>query len=145
MTAAQRFWSKVQKTEDCWIWTGAKMPSGHGVFRGEEKNYTAYRWAWEEKYGPVPDGLVLDHIVCDNPPCVNPDHLKVSTIGANVLRGNSPAAHHARKTHCVHGHPFEGENLSVIVFNGKPRRVCRTCARNRARAASYAKRMARQP
>lgn len=140
MTIEERFWMKVQKTDGCWIWTGAAQPSGHGVFRDEnKKTASAYRWLWERERGPVPAGLVLDHIVCDNPRCVNPDHLKTATIGENVLRGQSESAKHARKTHCKRGHELSGDNLRInyrAPRGGKIERVCRTCERERRRKAT---------
>lgn len=135
MTTEERFWAKVNKTATCWEWTGAKGPQGHGVFRTEDgKTMSAYRWLWEKVNGPVPAGLVLDHIACDNPPCVNPAHLKPATIGENVLRGLSTAANHARQTHCLRGHPLSGDNLKIIIRhtrNGGEERVCRECTRIR--------------
>jgi hypothetical protein len=80
--------------------------------------------------GPVPDGLVLDHFACDNPPCVNPSHLRPVTHWENSSRGNSPAAVNARKTHCKNGHEFTPENTGTLHGYG---RWCRECDRESSR------------
>lgn len=81
----ERFWSKVQKTEGCWIWKGGRHAKGYGIVRakllGENK---AHRASYRMVFGDIPDGLhVLHH--CDNPPCVRPDHLFLGTNYDNVL------------------------------------------------------------
>jgi len=79
---ADRFWAKVNKTEDCWIWTGAKHKFGYGRFTIEHrKTTTAHRMAWILTYGET-DLHVLHK--CDNPPCVRPDHLFVGTHTDNM-------------------------------------------------------------
>ncbi|MDP9192333.1 MAG: hypothetical protein M3P06_11600 [Acidobacteriota bacterium] len=67
-----------------------------------------------------------------NRACVRPDHLEVVTHKENNLRGHSFAARNARKTHCKHGHPFEGDNLHLTPTGG---RRCVTCMRRRSEAA----------
>jgi len=69
------FWSKVEKSSDCWEWRGArKTPGGYGHFRYKGKTLKAHRFAWEAIYGPIPPGIHILH-KCDNPGCVNPGHL----------------------------------------------------------------------
>lgn len=83
---AERFWPRVRKTEACWIWEGARTTSGYGVIgRGKrgEGTIPTHRLAWEFTYGPVPAGHYLLHS-CDNPPCCNPDHLRLGTAAENV-------------------------------------------------------------
>jgi hypothetical protein len=70
----QRFWSKVDKSGDCWLWTGCTFVRGDGVFRMGGKNYHAARLAYEWTYGPIPAGMLVCHR-CDTPACCRPDHL----------------------------------------------------------------------
>ena len=113
LTATERFWRHVQTSDDCWIWTGHRNVQGYGVFNlrpeGGGRHYKqtpAHRFAYELLIGPIPNGLVLDHIECDTRACVNPGHTIPTTNEANMLRGNI----NAKKTHCDHGHPFSEEN-----------------------------------
>lgn len=82
---AVRFWDKVQKTDDCWIWTGARKGDGYGVMGWKGSNGTprANRISWELHYGPIPHGQVVAHR-CDNPPCVRPDHLFLTDMKGNI-------------------------------------------------------------
>jgi hypothetical protein len=85
-TAAQRFWAKVDKSGDCWIWTGTCKELGYGQFHYQGKTRTAHRVAWLLTHGPIPaeTPCVLHH--CDNPPCVRPEpgHLFLGTLGDNA-------------------------------------------------------------
>jgi hypothetical protein len=115
----------------CWLWTGYRYPTGYGKFSvGLEQGY-AHIWSFRLHIGPVPDGKELDHL-CRNPSCVNPNHLEPVTHRENVLRGEGPAAANARKTHCIHGHPFD-EGNTYRLPSGAVGRDCRIC-RNEAAA-----------
>lgn len=84
--------AKVDVTADgCWAWKGAKTPTGYGVVSIERRARKAHRYSYLHLVGPVPDGLVLDHL-CRNRACVNPAHMEPVTQRTNVLRGNSPSA-----------------------------------------------------
>lgn len=118
-----RFWSKVHKTDGCWYWMAGRTPLGYGVFSTAGSKF-AHRVAYELANGPIPEGLVLDHL-CRVPSCVRPDHLEAVTRRENNLRGTSPMAVHAQKTHCPAGHEYAGDNL---IISGKSRK-CRICVR----------------
>lgn len=80
-------------------------PNGNGYYRLRSTNKYAHRTAYEKAHGPIPDGLVIDHL-CRNTACCNPDHLEAVTQRVNVLRADSVVARNARKDACDEGHPF---------------------------------------
>jgi len=84
-----RFWTKVDKTGECWEWRGKKR-KGRGlsyglICRGGVNGYFLYahRVAWELTYGTIPAGMVVRH-TCDNPACVRPEHLRLGTQLDNI-------------------------------------------------------------
>ncbi len=77
------FWRKVQKSNACWLWTGSVNSEGYGQIRQHRRLLLAHRLAYEECNGPVPAGLMVLHR-CDNPRCVNPDHLFVGNNSDNM-------------------------------------------------------------
>ena len=134
--ALDRFAEKVALTESgCIEWIGGLNGAGYGQFYvGRKANPStgkgyAHRWSYDYHVGPIPKGRELDHL-CRNPTCVNPGHLEPVTRRENVLRGNAPAAQHAKKTHCPAGHEYSGDNL--YVHPTKRMRFCRACGRARA-------------
>lgn len=80
---AERLWARVDKSGDCWIWTGGTSDHGYGAIWNNGKVASAHRVAFELENGPIPDGLFIDHI-CHNPPCVNPQHLRLATNKQNM-------------------------------------------------------------
>lgn len=140
VTDAERIFAQVDFGL-CWEWTGYVMSpetpgKGHGRVRVDGRKVLVHRWVWEHLVGPIPAHLELDHL-CRNNRCCNPDHLEPVTHRVNVLRGNAPAAHHARQTHCGQGHEFTPENTKT---DSRGNRCCRTC--NRGWQRNYAQRQA---
>lgn len=110
----------VDATSGCWLWTAARQ-NGYGVIKVKGRFRGAHRVSYEMHRGPIPDGLVIDHL-CRTPHCVNPDHLEPVTIGENIRRGEN---HYRRATHCKRGHEFTPGN-TLMLANGS--RACRQCA-----------------
>lgn len=138
LTAEERFWSHVEKTDTCWLWMSA-MVNGYGRFKAERQT-SAHRFAYELIVGPIPDGLELDHL-CRVRNCVNPDHLEPVTHAENMARANPylvDSNHHAAKTHCKWGHEFTLEN----TYRRGHGRVCRACKRAEAKRRWAERRLA---
>jgi hypothetical protein len=90
----QRFWLKVQVLPDgqCWLWRGARDVDGYGFFWDGAANRRAHRYSYALKsWDAFVDGHVLHS--CDNPSCVNPDHLRLGTHGDNIRDRNAKGRH----------------------------------------------------
>ena len=124
-------WSRIDKSGDCWEWTGPKDRKGYG--RAGRRG-SAHRVVYELVVGPIPDNLQLDHL-CRNHGCCRPDHCEPVPCRENLMRGKTLAAANAAKTHCSRGHEYTTENTEEY----RGRRKCRTCRAAESRAA-YLKR-----
>ena len=123
----ERFEAAVIRTPGgCWEWSGAHDDSGYarlGVRRdGRKTTLGAHRLAYELYVGPIPEGLVIDHL-CRNPGCVNPDHLEAVTQLENFMRGQHLSAVTARENKCQRGHEFTPENTIIVV------KRCKACVK----------------
>lgn len=76
-------WSKVEKTPGCWIWMGMRAKAGYGYISAQSKTYMVHRLSYEEHYGLISEGMVIDHL-CGVKRCVNPQHLEAVVPGENA-------------------------------------------------------------
>lgn len=135
--------------EKCWYdpetgcieWMGA-LSLGYGsIGVGGHGSTVAGRIAYTWTYGPIPEGLQLDHL-CRNRACVNPEHLEAVTQQENIRRGEMGRGRpRPRKTRCKRGHAFTPENTGIALDRRRwlVHRYCRTCTRprNRLRMARW--------
>lgn len=129
----QRFFKNVGKrsNDECWEWRGGRDQNGYGII-GKGKRHSgrwqAHRLSWTLYNGPIPMGLVLDHICC-NPPCVNPAHLRVCTQYENIMYSKCITALNAGKSECIHGHSFADAYIITNRTTGQQSRKCRVCTK----------------
>lgn len=137
-TVVIRLWARLlpDRETGCLLWTGSQTNTGYGHMHVGNATRMTHRVAYELLVGPIPEGLVLDHL-CRRPLCANPAHLQAVTMAENVRRGNGPAAAGARmraKTHCPAGHEYDAANTYVRPDGrGRTCRQCNLTASNRYR------------
>lgn len=122
-TIDERFWNKVNKTEYCWLWTGAINHKGYGLFWSPNTK-VAHRYSYENNIGIIPEGYQIDHL-CKVRNCVRPDHLEAVTPKENNKRSGCWEVNKS-KTHCPRGHEYTQENTYIQSKGG---RVCKECSR----------------
>lgn len=134
----ERFQAMLRpQTNGCILWGGSVRADGYATFTvgstldGTRRTIYVHRFAYEQAKGPVPAGLVLDHL-CRKPSCVNPDHLEAVPQRTNILRGEAIHATNAAKTHCDQGHPFDEANTRITKEGWRDCRRCGIVNRQRA-------------
>lgn len=138
----ERFFAKVEKTDTCWNWTGARTARrperpqapakpGYGSININGRPFYAHRASWLMHNGPLIPGLVIDHL-CENTLCVNPEHLQQVTNQENSMRSPRHSVNHGgyhKKTHCKYGHDRQGAPG-----------VCPTCYKNARKPKTHCNR-----
>lgn len=125
----ERFANKFTASGGCWEWFAASNQDGYGCFRFKGKTYSAHSFIYQVLKGILAENLVVDHS-CNNPKCVNPEHLKAMTQRENILKSTGIAAIRARQTVCKYGHEF---STPKWLKNSTSRRYCNTCHKLRER------------
>jgi hypothetical protein len=132
-TTLEQFNAKIihEPNTGCWLWTRSWCTKdGYGKICGfgDGSSQLAHRWSYEHFKGPIPEGLVIDHL-CRTPACVNPDHLEAVTQQVNVLRGVAPSALANARGTCTRGHPSLHRSASgytkCLVCDGLRRGIVR--------------------
>lgn len=109
----------------CWIPLNKPDTSGYVRISWGGRLVYLHRFVYAVYVGQ-PEGT-LDHL-CRNRACCNPAHMEAVTNKVNILRGEAPTAHNARKTHCIRGHEFNEQNTYHCQNpDGTVRRICRRC------------------
>jgi predicted RNA-binding Zn-ribbon protein involved in translation (DUF1610 family) len=127
----ERFWDKVRITKfgrwKCWVWTAHCINTGYGQTSRSGKLMLAHRWSYETFVGPLDPELVVHHR-CENPPCVNPRHLKQVTSVKNVS--------YSKPSHtgvCQSGrHVWNAEQRECVkckLENNKKKKSCPKCGK----------------
>lgn len=114
----------VGDEENCWHWLGFTN-RGYGYVKLQGESRRAHRVLYEEYEGPI---IGMLHHDCENPGCVNPNHLRDVTAQEHVAI--HPRVYQSGKTHCPQGHAYDEENTYVDATG---RRHCRECGREAAK------------
>jgi hypothetical protein len=131
-TLEEYFWTRVQKGDGCWLWTGSKDTFGYGRIQlsRDGKRFTASRASWIIHNGDIASSKLQVCHKCDVPACVNPDHLFLGTAKDNLSdasrkgRMSVPGkAWRRNMTHCNNGHLFDEDN----TYRWGTYRYCRIC------------------
>lgn len=89
-TPAEAFAARTQPEGECVVWTGSGK-NGYGQIWDGKRLVMAHRWAWEQAYGPIPDGMFVDHR-CWNRACVSVSHLRLATRAQNQWNRSGAAS-----------------------------------------------------
>lgn len=145
---SERFWSKVQRTDSCWLWTGGTNGvngrRGYGQLgiqtkEGKQTKVAAHRLSYKMFVGEIPHGKEIDHL-CNNTICVNPKHLRIVSHKENLRRSDLViSTANSKKTRCKFGHHFDHKNTYVPARlpNSRYCRACDAARKRRRRRADF--------
>lgn len=112
---SERIVNESEMRDGCRVWLGYTVPRGYGyVYEGGKLVYV-HRWAYEQEHGPIPKGMVIDHI-CHNPSCVEVTHLRLATYSQNNAHKSGAMPGSATGVRNVHPH---GPGYSVTIKKDK--------------------------
>lgn len=139
-SVVQRFWSRVERGQDCWLWTGAANDKGYGQLWVRRSCLYAHRISYELHYGEIPDGMFVDHRVYCPKRCVHPLHLRLATRKQNgenrLLNSNNVSG-----VQGVWFESFTGKWRAMVRHNGKRVHVGRFATLLEAENAVVSKRI----
>lgn len=133
------FWSKVDKSGECWTWTANKSPDGYGRFWAGGKLHQAHRISYEWEFGAIAGGMVIDH-ECHNRSCVRPDHLRQATQKQNMENRAGAEARNKAGIRGVYHHEARNKWDVQVKHHGRNIHVGRFDTSEEAEAAAIAKR-----
>ena len=123
--------SEINLVTGCWEWTAGRNALGYGQLYFKGFRSAATRIIYCAIHGPFDSALDVCHS-CDNPLCVNPEHIRVDTHRNNLRDASKRKRLNGQwKTHCKRGHPLSGDNLYIDPSSGF--RQCKACCRERQR------------
>lgn len=117
-TVEERFWSKVDKTGECWIWTGACTADGYGRFWHGGAVVKAHRLSYAWTHGEIPEGMQVDHR-CFQRNCVRPDHLRLVTHAQNGQNRRGANRDSGTGVRGVSWHKPRQKYRARVMLNGK--------------------------
>jgi hypothetical protein len=139
-TVEERFWAKVNKTDSCWEWTAAQFPGGYGSFFIEKKSHVAHRVSYEMFFGPIPEGMEIDH-TCHSRGCVNPGHLRLATHKQNSENRVGARSDNKTGVRGVHWHSKTRRFRATVHHNKRVVHAGSFLTLEEAEAAVIAKRL----